>query len=249
MKRFIYSLDIHLLIKPLRRSQYPTIHERIELQKEWTKKQLREAKIKSQQEAMTKLEQKRMLKLTDKNKKETKEIEDGPNNDEESVAVAERLEEDRIMEEALKEIENDDEAEEEADESNNQTKQKNAEYMEDLVNMKERKVIYISQQHNTTSIQVVASRDCHQYHQEMSGYGIWRRAFAHVYGPIFGIEPRRDKDYSEILPWLLVCIYTNLVISIASHFIYNHLPDWSQGVVRQPPSAAQNGSNHRYRRN
>lgn len=172
-----------------RKKQYPTIEERIEQQKEWTKIQLREAKLASQREA-EKLSLERDLLIASKKQEveaaiKSKDLE----------RVTEILEEIKKIEESIDYTDqippdpngpggepledNDVEAE---------VVVENIDFAEELLKIRERKLL--------------TSRKSVQFHREWSKYERRKLALKVKLNWI----GKQDKDITQVLPWYVYYI-------------------------------------------
>lgn len=147
-----------------RQKHYPTIFERIELQKEWAKQQQREARLAAEREAV-------QMRI-DKMRRER----NGQTVSEDEEALLEDIEE------QIREIGEEDEREFET----NKKKTSTAEYAQQIMEIKEHKVL--------------ATRETAAFHRE---YSLWSRRKKAIKISL-GFTGRREKDYSVILPWLLL---------------------------------------------
>jgi len=195
----------------IRKAYYPTIHERIDLQRDWVKEQLKDARMASQREAIKRLADKKLEEAREKTRKTKEEQRNAkmlskgkkPQDvDEKKDEVKDSDEDDddgslAILEDALQEAteeldEDDDENSSVAEQRRRQDKQT---FMADLLEIKEKKVL--------------ASRDTAAYHREISPYQAyskaawfalgWRAANSNEVGS-------NDRDVTLILPWLLVSL-------------------------------------------
>jgi hypothetical protein len=173
-----------------RKKHYPTIEERIAKQKEWARLQLREAKLASEKEALKKAME--MKVLFERRKFEAVEAfrRDGTPIPAEYQEDAAAEVDPQIPEEPLGpggiplgEIDADEEA---AAGGDGDTAAMNAEYAEELLEIKERKLL--------------ATRNTLQYHRDWSRWERRKLAFKVQYGWM----GKRDRDLTEVLPWLLL---------------------------------------------
>lgn len=147
---------------------YPTIQERIHAQKDWTKTQLAEAKVAYEREALKKV-------MDDQVAKARREA---------ATAIEGRDDTAVDGDDSLDELAVDDEYEQQEDTGGaNQT---DASYMQELVGIKERKLL--------------ATRNTSVYHAELSPYQARKLAFR-LY---MGWTGKRDKTLTVVLPWLLL---------------------------------------------
>ena len=220
-----------------RRMQYPTIHERIDLQREWVKEQLKDAKMASQREAVKKLADKKLQDAREKDKrkkqeeKKAKQILRGVRQEEKDVQETKHEDEEEeekddaslaILEDALQEAE--EEMEDEEDDPNgrfakSKRQEERRKFVEDLMEIKERKLL---QSRNTSAFHKKLSKsDC--YHR-----ALWfSMGFHHQKLP----GGMKNKDITVILPWLLVSRlpYTYTTFWIVRDFIAIYIYSW---VVR-----------------
>lgn len=159
-----------------RRNHFPTIYERVDMQREWAKEQLKDAKLASEREALKRqmeetLRKERLIAMEgvlglaaeSKNGDPDKSGTDG------GEIPIER-----------------DELDDEEDALNNQVVDVNdAGYAEELKNIKERKLL--------------SSRNTTMYHKESTLYENRKLALKTMFGYI-----KKDKDLTPVLPWLLI---------------------------------------------
>jgi hypothetical protein len=158
-----------------RRNHYPTVYERIDIQKEWAKEQLKEAKLAAEREALKKqMEQNLINERRAAGDKTVPPI----------VEPEKQYDEDGNEKKQIP-IERD-ELDQEEDEMNNQVVDINdAAYAEELMNIKERKLL--------------ASRNTTMYHKESTVSENRKLALKTWFGYI-----EKDKDLTPVLPWLLL---------------------------------------------
>ena len=193
-----------------RRMQYPTIHERVDLQREWVKEQLKDAKMASQREAVKKLADKKLQDAREKDKKKrqdekkAKQILRGVRKEEQIAQVSKNQDEEEeekedssiaILENALQEAE--EEMEEEEEDPNgkfarSKRQEERRKFIDDLMEIKERKLLQ--------------SRNTAPFHKEFTKSDCYRRALWFSLG-FYGQKLQggmKSKDVTMILPWLLV---------------------------------------------
>jgi hypothetical protein len=154
---------VHSNEEEYRRTHYPTIHERVELQRDWAKEQLRQERFEAEKEAI----KFRMDKTQDElNGKES-------NEDEDKVL--------RDIEEQLQLLQEEDEKEVE----DVKRKITMKDYANQLLEIKEKKVL--------------AQRRGDMFHKEYTRWERRKIAFKVSMGYV-----KKNKDYSEIFPWLLL---------------------------------------------
>mmetsp|Transcript_80800 Transcript_80800/g.158644 ORF Transcript_80800/g.158644 Transcript_80800/m.158644 type:complete len:428 (+) Transcript_80800:159-1442(+) len=172
-----------------RKKHYPTIEERIEKQKEWAGMQLREAKIASEREALKKAMELKVI--SERKKMDSREAakRDGippPHEDEENVEVDPMIPDEPLGPGGLPLTDIDAEDDTNALGGDGDAQGMNAEYAEELLDIKERKLL--------------ASRNTLMYHREWSRWE--RRKYA--WKVQYGWMGKRDRDLTEVLPWLLL---------------------------------------------
>lgn len=151
----------------------PTVHERIVGQQEHTKQLLQQARMVSQNEAMIKQNK---LKADKKSKSEFKNTVIDDDYDIE------------IFENALEDFE-EEAPEDEDDDSDEEVGSNKAQYIEQLMALKEKKLL--------------VSRNNEQYHRTYSKYDRRKLALRHVFRYSNRADPK-SPYYDEILPWLLL---------------------------------------------
>ena len=238
-----------------RRTNYPTIHERVDLQREWAHEQLKDARMASQREAVKRLADKKLQEARDeatKRKKEEKrkkqilkgikpkeddavpdeevkkgDEDDDDANDENSVAV---------LEEALQEAEAEmgEEQEEEPMSSSAAAKKRREDkkkFLDDLTDIKERKIL--------------ASRDTKAFHREHSRSEAYRKAFWFSLGWRGVMRVKQagvtTKDMTVVLPWLLVMIHEGHRFLIVHSRVTAPYVDRTQGPDFQPGRPVRTG--------